>query len=263
MLTVDSVRSYILEVHRQKLLTAKEEIEVAKKVETGDEEARDLLIRANLRLVISIASRYTKSSGTLTLLDLIQEGNLGLFKAVKKFKWRLGYRFSTYATWLIRQAINRALANQSRTVRIPVHVCEKVSRYRKSRGLGMGMEIGDIGEMNVANLEPVSLDMVVTDHDGVGATLGGVITDQREGVSPEDRAIKKLDSARLRQVLGEVLSAKERLVIEMRFGLTDGNKSTLEVIGRKLGVCRERVRQIEYKAMGKIRRSYSASSLAE
>lgn len=264
----DSVQMYLREIGQYPLLTADEEVRLAKRIEQGDEEARNLLARSNLRLVVSIAKKYVNRSPDLTLLDLIQEGNLGLFKAVDKFDFSKGFKFSTYATWWIRQAITRALADQSRTIRIPVHMVETIAKYKQkmrelSQHLGrdplpeeiaveMNLEVDKIYHIQKINQLTLSLEAPVgSDDEGDKSTLGSFQVDDSIE-SPDRKAANRILSRHLQEVLDE-LSPKERKILEMRNGLIDGVCHTLEEVGRVFGVTRERIRQIEAKALDKIR----------
>jgi RNA polymerase primary sigma factor len=262
----DSVQMYLKEIGQYPLLKAEEEKTLAQRIEAGDEEARNLLARANLRLVVSIAKKYVGRSPDLTLLDLIQEGNLGLFKAVDKFEWAKGYKFSTYATWWIRQAITRALADQSRTIRIPVHMVETIQKYKQvvrrlSQDLGreplaeevateMGMEIEKIHIIQHIDQDTVSLEKPIGD-DEEKSTLGEFLADDKI-LSPDQESARRILSDQVKEIL-ENLSPKERKILEMRHGLVDGVMHTLEEVGKEFGVTRERIRQIEAKALEKIR----------
>jgi RNA polymerase primary sigma factor len=262
----DSVQMYLREIGRVPLLKGSEEIELAKRIEKGEEAARQKLTQANLRLVVSIAKRYVGRSQNLTLLDLIQEGNIGLFKAVEKFDYHRGYKFSTYATWWIRQAITRALADQARTIRIPVHMVETISKYtqvkrRLLQDLGrepldeelaseMGMEIEKIRQIRKISQEVVSLEAPVGEGDE-DSTLGEFIEDEKE-VSPAQQAARKLLKDHITYMIRD-LTPREQKILHMRFGLDDGITHTLEEVGREFGVTRERIRQIEAKALEKIR----------
>lgn len=275
--TGDSVQMYLREIGQYPLLTADEEVKLAKRIEQGDEEARNLLARSNLRLVVSIAKKYVNRSPDLTLLDLIQEGNLGLFKAVDKFDFSKGFKFSTYATWWIRQAITRALADQSRTIRIPVHMVETIAKYKQkmrelSQHLGreplpeevaveMGMEVEKIYHIQKINQLTLSLEAPVgSDDDGDKSTLGSFQVDESID-APDRKAAGRILSRHLQEVLDE-LSPKERKILEMRNGLEpDGICHTLEEVGRVFGVTRERIRQIEAKALEKIRTHANAEYL--
>ncbi len=263
----DSIQIYLREIGQYPLLTATEERELAKRIDAGDDEARNILARSNLRLVVSIAKKYVGRSPDLTLLDLIQEGNLGLFKAVDKFDWKKGYKFSTYATWWIRQAITRALADQSRTIRIPVHMVETIAKYKQisrrlAQALGRDPQPEEIAvEMNVEpekiyqiekiNQDTLSLENPVGNGDDERSTLGDFIADEKMP-SPVQESSERILAAQMRDILGD-LSPKERKILELRHGLTDGIYHTLEEVGREFGVTRERIRQIEAKALEKIR----------
>jgi len=263
----DSIQIYLREIGQYPLLTAAEERELAKRIEKGDGEARNILARSNLRLVVSIAKKYVGRSPDLTLLDLIQEGNLGLFRAVDKFDWKKGYKFSTYATWWIRQAITRALADQSRTIRIPVHMVETIAKYKQvsrrlSQMLGrdpqaeeiaieMGVEPEKIYQIEKINQDTLSLENPVGSDDDDRSTLGDFIPDDKIP-SPVQESSERILAEQVRAILGD-LSPKERKILEMRHGLLDGVYHTLEEVGREFGVTRERIRQIEAKALEKIR----------
>ena len=263
----DSIQIYLREIGQYPLLTAAEERELAKRIEKGDAEARNILARSNLRLVVSIAKKYVGRSPDLTLLDLIQEGNLGLFRAVDKFDWKKGYKFSTYATWWIRQAITRALADQSRTIRIPVHMVETIAKYKQvsrrlSQALGrdphaeeiaveMGVEPEKIYQIEKINQDTLSLENPVGSDDDEKSTLGDFIPDDKIP-SPVQESSERILSEQVRAILND-LSPKERKILEMRHGLMDGIYHTLEEVGREFGVTRERIRQIEAKALEKIR----------
>lgn len=264
----DSIQIYLKEIGQYPLIPATMEKELAKRIERGDEEAKNLLARANLRLVVSIAKKYVGRSADLTLLDLIQEGNLGLFRAVDKFDWTKGYKFSTYATWWIRQAITRALADQSRTIRVPVHMVETIAKYKQvvrrlSQDLGrepmpeeiateMGLEVEKIYNIEKIDQDTVSLESPVGDDSDDGkSTLGDFVADDKI-LSPDQNASRRILSDQVKEILGD-LSPKERKILEMRHGLTDGITHTLEEVGKEFGVTRERIRQIEAKAHEKIR----------
>ncbi len=264
---IDSVQMYLKEIGRYKLISAAEEKELAKRITQGDDEAKNILARANLRLVVSIAKKYIGRSTDLTLLDLIQEGNLGLFKAVEKFDWTKGYKFSTYATWWIRQAITRALADQSRTIRIPVHMVETIAKYKQvvrrlSQDLGreplpqeiateMGVDVEKIHIIEKINQSTASLDKPTGDSSEEKSTLGEFIADEKM-LSPDQEASRRILADQIKEILGD-LTPKERQILEMRHGLKDGIMYTLEEVGREFGVTRERIRQIEAKAHEKIR----------
>ena len=263
----DSIQIYLREIGQYPLLTAAEERELAKRIEKGDAEARNILARSNLRLVVSIAKKYVGRSPDLTLLDLIQEGNLGLFRAVDKFDWKKGYKFSTYATWWIRQAITRALADQSRTIRIPVHMVETIAKYKQiSRRLAqvlgrdpqpeeiaieMGVEPEKIYQIEKINQDTLSLENPVGSDDDERSTLGDFIPDDKIP-SPVQESSERILGEQVHMILSD-LSPKERKILEMRHGLMDGIYHTLEEVGREFGVTRERIRQIEAKALEKIR----------
>lgn len=271
----DSIQMYLKEIGQYPLISAAEERELAQRIEAGDEEARTLLARANLRLVVSIAKRYVGRSPDLTLLDLIQEGNLGLFKAVDKFDWTKGFKFSTYATWWIRQAITRALADQSRTIRIPVHMVETIAKYKQvvrrlSQDLGrdpmpeevateMGLEVDRIYTIIKIDQETVSLESPVGDETDGKSTLGDFIPDDTL-LSPDHESSKRILSDQVNEILGD-LTPKERKILEMRNGIHDGINHTLEEVGKEFGVTRERIRQIEAKAHEKIRQHEKANRL--
>lgn len=264
----DSIQMYLKEIGKYPLIKAAEEKELAKRIALGDNEARDLLIKANLRLVVSIAKKYANRSSNLTLLDLIQEGNIGLFKAVDKFDWSKGFKFSTYATWWIRQAITRALADQSRTIRIPVHMVETIAKYRRivrrlSQDLGrdplpeeiateMGVDVKKIYHIEQINQNTVSLESPVGgDSDSDKSVLGDFLEDDKVAAPDQDSSYRILKD-HVKDILKD-LTYKERKIIEMRTGLTDGINHTLEEVGKEFGVTRERIRQIEAKAYEKIR----------
>jgi RNA polymerase primary sigma factor len=273
--TLDSVQMYLREIGKVPLLSSKEqEIELAKKIEKGDEASKQMLINSNLRLVVSIAKHYVGRSPNLTLLDLIQEGNIGLFKAVEKYDWRKGYKFSTYATWWIRQAITRALADQARTIRIPVHMIETISKYtqvkrRLLQDLGreplpeeiaaeMGIELDKVRQIMKISQETVSLEAPVGEGEE-DSTLGEFIEDEKT-ILPSQAAARKLLKQQLREILID-LSPREQKILKMRFGLDDGITHTLEEVGKEFGVTRERIRQIEAKALEKIRQHQHARKL--
>ena len=263
----DSIQIYLREIGQYPLLTASEERELAKRIEKSDAEARNILARSNLRLVVSIAKKYVGRSPDLTLLDLIQEGNLGLFRAVDKFDWKKGYKFSTYATWWIRQAITRALADQSRTIRIPVHMVETIAKYKQisrrlAQALGrdpqpeeiaieMGVEPEKVYQIEKINQDTLSLENPIGSDDDERSTLGDFIPDDKIP-SPVQESSERILSEQVKEILSD-LSPKERKILEMRHGLMDGVYHTLEEVGREFGVTRERIRQIEAKALEKIR----------
>ena len=259
----DPVRMYLKEIGKVPLLSAEEEIELAKKMEQGDENAKKRLAEANLRLVVSVAKRYVGRG--MLFLDLIQEGNLGLIKAVEKFDYRKGYKFSTYATWWIRQAITRAIADQARTIRIPVHMVETINKLiRVSRQLlqelgreptpeeiaeEMDMPVDRVREILKISQEPVSLETPIGEEED--SHLGDFIQDDNVPV-PADAAAFTLLKEQLVEVLG-TLTEREQKVLRLRFGLDDGRARTLEEVGKEFNVTRERIRQIEAKALRKLR----------
>jgi len=270
----DSVQMYLREIGKTPLLTRDEEKELAKKIEKGDIESRNKLIQANLRLVVSIAKRYVGRSPNLTLLDLIQEGNIGLARAVDKFDYRRGFKFSTYATWWIRQAITRALADQSRTIRIPVHMVETISKYaqvkrRLFQDLGreplpeeiaveMGVDVEKVRHIIKISQDTIPFEAPVGDEDE-GSTLGDFIEDEK-GITPVQSAALRLLGDQIKEVISN-LQPREQKILRMRFGLDDGVTHTLEEVGNEFGVTRERIRQIEFKALEKIRQHQNLKKL--
>ncbi len=270
----DSIQIYLKEIGQYPLINANDEKDLARRIEKGDLEAKNLLARANLRLVVSIAKKYVGRSSDLTLLDLIQEGNLGLFKAVEKFDWTKGYKFSTYATWWIRQSITRALADQSRTIRIPVHMVETISKYKQvvrrlSQDLGreplveeiateMNLEVEKIHIIEQINQETVSLEQPIGDDDEK-STRGEFIPDDKI-LRPDQDSSRRILSDQIKEVL-DTLSPKECKILELRYGLIDGIQHTLEEVGIEFGVTRERIRQIEAKVHEKLRNNEKIARL--
>jgi len=268
----DPVRMYLREIGRVPLLVYAQEVDLAKRVEKGDKVARRELTEANLRLVVSIAKKYVGRG--LTLLDLIQEGNIGLTRAVEKYDWRRGYKFSTYATWWIRQAITRAIADQARTIRIPVHMVETINKFiRTSRRLmqemgreptaeeiaaEMEIDVEKVREIVKVSQEPTSLETPVGEEED--SHLGDFIPTTEP--APEERATEALLKDEIEEVLS-TLTPREAKVLQMRFGLLDGKTRTLEEVGREFGVTRERIRQIEAKAVRKLRHPTRAKRLKD
>ncbi len=270
----DAVRSYLKSIGRVKLLTKEDEVRLAKRIEQNDMSAKNALIEANLRLVVSIAKRYTGRG--LTLLDLIQEGNLGLIRAVEKFDWRRGFKFSTYATWWIRQGITRALADQSRTIRIPVHMVERMNRVQRVRrsllqkngreptpeeiAVQVEMSADQVEEILELGKEPVSLETPVGSGEG-DARLADFIEDEQHD-APLEVVSNSLRDADLEQAL-RTLQWRERRVLELRYGLSSEEPMTLEAIGSEVGVTRERVRQIESRTLAKLKNSREGKRLED
>ncbi len=270
----DSVQLYLREIGKTPLLTSDEEKELAKKNEKGDLEARNKLIQSNLRLVVSIAKRYIGRSPNLTLLDLIQEGNMGLARAVDKFDYRRGFKFSTYATWWIRQAITRALADQSRTIRIPVHMVETISKYtqmkrRLFQDLGreplpeevaseMGIDVEKVRHIIKISQDTISFEAPVGDDED-DSSLGDFIEDEK-GITPIQSAAMRLLGDQIKEIISD-LQPREQKILKMRFGLEDGVAHTLEEVGNEFGVTRERIRQIEFKALERIRQHHNLKKL--
>lgn len=269
----DHVRMYLKEIGKVPLLTADEEVDLAKRIEQGDDNAKKRLNEANLRLVVSIAKRYVGRG--MLFLDLIQEGNLGLLKAVEKFDYRKGYKLSTYATWWIRQAITRAIADQARTIRIPVHMVETINKLiRVSRQLlqelgrdptpeqiakEMGLTVEKVREIMKISQEPVSLETPIGEEED--SHLGDFIPDE-DAPAPSERAAYTLLKEQLLEVLG-TLTPREQKVLKLRFGLEDGRARTLEEVGKEFSVTRERIRQIEAKALRKLRHPSRSKKLKD
>ncbi len=269
----DPVRMYLKEIGKVPLLSAKEELDLAKRMEQGDDAAKNRLAEANLRLVVSIAKRYVGRG--MQFLDLIQEGNLGLIKAVEKFDYRKGYKFSTYATWWIRQAITRAIADQARTIRIPVHMVETINKLiRVQRQLlqelgrepgpeeiakEMGIPVERVREIQKISQEPVSLETPIGEEED--SHLGDFIEDDHMP-TPQEAAAFTLLQEQIREVLG-TLTDREQKVLRLRFGLDDGRQRTLEEVGKEFNVTRERIRQIEAKALRKLRHPTRAKKLRD
>ena len=272
----DAVQMYLREIGKTPLLTGKEERALAKRSEGGDEEARQHLIRANLRLVVSIAKRYVHRTPNLNILDLIQEGNIGLSRAVDKFDYRKGFKFSTYATWWIRQAITRALADQSRTIRIPVHMVETISKYTQTKrrllqelgreplaeeiAIELGTTIDKVRHIQKISQEVISLEAPVGEEDEE-LTLSEFVKDEKS-LTPSQLTAQTLLKEKIKEILID-LAPREQEILKMRFGLTDGITHTLEEVGKRFGVTRERIRQIEAKALIKIKTHKKSGELEE
>jgi RNA polymerase primary sigma factor len=272
----DSIQMYLREIGQYPLLTGPEERALAKRITEGDDQAKNLLARANLRLVVSIAKKYASRSSDLSLLDLIQEGNLGLFKAVDKFDYEKGFKFSTYATWWIRQAITRALADQSRTIRIPVHMVETIAKYKQilrrlEQDLGrdpmpeeisaeMGVDVEKVYQIEQINQETLSLEAPISSSDDDDASARGDFVADTSLPTPDQETAHRILVEQLHEILND-LTPKERKILAMRHGLEDGIYHTLEEVGQEFGVTRERIRQIEAKALEKIRTHGKAKKL--
>lgn len=270
----DAVQMYLKKIGQTPLLTSQEEKEIAKRSEQGDEEARQRLIQANLRLVVSIAKRYANRSPHLNILDLIQEGSIGLSRAVDKFDYRRGFKFSTYATWWIRQAITRALADQSRTIRIPVHMVETISKYTQAKrhlsqefgrdplveeiAVEMGIDPEKVRHIQKISQDVISLEMPIGDDED-DSTLSEFIKDDKN-LTPSQMAARSLLKDRIGEILVH-LTPREQQILKMRFGLESGVTHTLEEVGKTFGVTRERIRQIEAKALEKIKLHEKANTL--
>ena len=270
----DPVRMYLREIGKIPLINAEQEVSLAKRIEAGSIEASEQLTQANLRLVVSIAKKYVGRG--LSLLDLIQEGNIGLIRAVEKFDYTKGFKFSTYATWWIRQAITRAIADQARTIRVPVHMVETINRYiRTSRRLmqdlgrdpsieeiakELAIEPDKVREIMKVNQVPTSLEAPVGEEKD--STLGDFIPDEETNARPEDAASHELLKEQVAEVL-DTLNDRERKVLKLRFGLDDGRQRTLEEVGKEFGVTRERIRQIEAKALRKLRHPTRSKKLKD
>jgi RNA polymerase primary sigma factor len=272
----DNVQMYLKEIGRTSLLTHEEEKYLARRIAKGDKQARQRLIKANLRLVVSIAKRYVHR-GPLSISDLIQEGNIGLFKAVEKFDPEKGFKFSTYATWWIRQAITRALADQSRTIRIPVHMVETISKFTQAKrklaqelgreplveeiAIEMDLEISKVRNIQKISQEVISLEQPIGGDDEERSTLAEFIKDDTSA-TPVQSTSQELLRDQIKEIIGS-LTERERKILEMRFGLEDGVTHTLEEVGKVFNVTRERIRQIEAKALEKIRMHERAVKLSD
>lgn len=275
----DATLHYLREVGKYPLLTAEEERELAKQIEGGVEEAKHSMINSNLRLVIMVAKKYLgqiEFSKSMSMIDLIQEGNAGLIRALEKFDWRRGFKFSTYATWWIRQNILRAIANKSRTIRLPVNKIAKLAKYKKFRrkvdenfeqmtpeaiARQMGTTVVAIREIESLDIEPLSLDTILrATPDEFHGSLGATQSNQNIP-SPEDQVVKNFSNEEFRVLLTSILSEKEKKVLFLRFGLEDYTPRTLDQVGKVLGLSRERVRQIEMEAMDKVKECSEARTL--
>ena len=270
----DAVQMYLKEIGKISLLTGDDEKELARRVEKGDEAARKKFIQANLRLVVSIAKRYVNRTPNLGILDLVQEGNIGLSRAVEKFDYRRGFKFSTYATWWIRQAITRALADQSRTIRIPVHMVETISKYTQAKrrlhqelgrdplpeeiAIEMSMPVAKIYHIQKISQEVISLESPIGDDDE-DSVLSEFIPDEKS-LAPSTVASQTLLRGRIKEILVD-LTSREQKILSMRFGLEDGVTHTLEEVGKEFGVTRERIRRIEAKALIRIKHHQKSHTL--
>lgn len=273
---IDPIQIYLKEIGKSPILDIEEEKKLAQRIEKGDIIARKKLAQSNLRLVVSIAKKYIGYSPNLTLLDLIQEGNLGLFRAIEKFDWRRGYKFSTYATWWIKQAITRALADQARTIRVPVHVVEMISKYNQIKkrllqdfgreplpeeiAVEMGIDLKKVHQIMKISQETISLETPIGDEDS-DSILAEFIKDEKT-LTPSLEASRTLLKEKLKEILVD-LSPREQKVLSMRFGLDNGIVYTLEEVGKKFDVTRERIRQIETKALERIRAHKNLKKLKE
>jgi len=273
---IDSIQNYLREIGKYPLLNFKEEKDLAKRAERGEKAAKNKLIRSNLRLVVSIAKKYIGKTAHLTFLDLIQEGNLGLFKAVEKYDWRKGFRFSTYATWWIRQSITRAIADQARTVRLPVHIVESLSKYNKIKRrllqeLGreplaeeisseMHEEIQKVKNLEQVSQGTISLEQPIGEEEQEG-TIEEFIEDKKTTPPPQTASLSILKE-QIKEILQD-LTPREQKILKMRFGLEDGIPHTLEEVGREFNVTRERIRQIQQRALEKIKEHKKSKMLTE
>ena len=272
----DAVQMYLKEIGKTPLLTGQQEKDLSKRAEKGDEEARQQIIRANLRLVVSIAKRYIHRTPNLNILDLIQEGNIGLSRAVDKFDYRKGFKFSTYATCWIRHAITRALADQSRTIRIPVHMVENISKYTQTKrklaqelgreplaeeiAIELGASVEKVRHIQKISQEVISIEMPIGDDDK-DSTLSEFIKDEKS-LTPSQLAAQSLLRNKINEILVD-LTPREQEILRLRFGLGDGITHTLEEVGKRFGVTRERIRQIEVKALAKIKSHVKSKALEE